>query len=93
MTKVEKFLSEKLGYEQYEIDITLEDIEKMDEESQSVLERYIDGEDVSEYSEGDYSVGRLIKDKGFNVVAAIISISNLKVNYEKYDAMYKRPIK
>lgn len=93
MTKVEKFLSDKLGYEQYEIDITLEDIGKMDEESQLILERYIDGEDVSDYSEGEYSVGKLIKEKGFNVVAAIISIANLKVDYDKYDAMYKRPIK
>lgn len=93
MTNIENFLIEQLHYEQYEVEITIEDIHNADSESQQVVEEYIRGQDVSNYGYGQYTVERLVNEKGFNTVAAILSIANLKKDYNKFDALYKRPIK
>ena len=93
MDKIKKYLSEELGYEPYEVDITIEDIEKVDQESLSKIVAYISGENVLDYSYQDYSVAKLVNEKGFNVIASIIAISNLKKDYDYYVALYNRPIK
>lgn len=93
MDKIKKYLSEELGYEPYEIDITIEDIEKVDQESLSKIVAFISGENVLDYSYQDYSVAKLVNEKGFNVIASIIAISNLKKDYDYYVTLYNRPIK
>ena len=93
MTKLEKYLCEKLKYDDYELQIVMEDIKKMDEESLKILESAIDGNNVGNYSEGDYSVQKLMDEKKFNILVAIMCIDNLKKDYKKFDALYKRPIK
>lgn len=93
MNKLEQFLINELGYEPFEVEITVEDIRGLDEETQKIIERYIDGENVISYSFRDYSVERLMNEKGFNTIAAIISIGCLKKDYEKYSELYKKPIK
>ena len=93
MNKLEKFLIDELEYEQYEVEIIIEDIQNLDEESQDIIEKYIDGKCVKNYSYKDYSVERLMNEKGFNTIASIISIGNLKRDYDKYSELYKKPIK
>lgn len=93
MDKIKKYLSEELGYEPYEVDITIEDIEKVDQESLSKIVAFISGENVLDYSYQDYSVAKLVNEKGFNVIASIIAISNLKKDYDYYVTLYNRPIK
>ena len=93
MDKIKKYLSEELGYEPYEVDITIEDIEKVDQESLSKIVAFISGENILDYSYRDYSVAKLVNEKGFNVIASIIAISNLKKDYDYYVTLYNRPIK
>ena len=93
MDKIKNYLSEELGYEPYEVDITIEDIEKVDQESLSKIVAFISGENVLDYSYQDYSVAKLVNEKGFNVIASIIAISNLKKDYDYYVNLYNRPIK
>lgn len=93
MNKLEKFLIDELEYEPYEVEITIEDIRNMDEETQDIIEKYIDGECVKNYSYRYYSVEKLMNEKGFNAIAAIISIGYLKKDYDKYSELYKKPIK
>ena len=93
MVEIRRFLREKLEYEQYEIDITIEDIGKVDQDSLAKIMEYVSGNDVSDYGCRDYTVERLVKEKGFNVIASIIAISNLKKDYEHYSELFSRPIK
>lgn len=93
MDKIKRYLSEVLGYESYEVDITIEDIEKVDQESLSRILAYVSGESVLDYSYRDYSVAKFVNDKGFNVIASVIAISNLKKDYNYYQTLYNRPIK
>ena len=93
MIDIEGFLANILHYEPFEIEITMEDIQSADEESKSVIEQYIQGADISEYGYRYFTVKKLMEEKGFNAIAAILSISNLKKDYTKYVALYERAIK
>lgn len=88
-----KILMEKFGYKEYEADLTVEDIYGMDDESKSVLQKYFEGHDVLEYSCRDFSVRKLHDEYGFNVIASILSIANLKKDYIKFSNLYNSGIK
>ena len=88
-----KILMEKFGYKNYEADLTVEDIVEMDEESKKVLQEYFDGNDVFNYSCGDFSVKKLHDKYGFNIIASILSIANLKKDYIKFSKLYNSGIK
>ena len=93
MEIIKKFLLEELGYEQFEVDLTIEDIERVDQDSFEIIMKYISGEDVSEYGYRDYTVKKLMTEKGFNAIASIIAVSNLKKDYEYYSNLFSKPIK
>ena len=86
-----KILMEKFGYKDYEADLTVEDIVEMDEESKKVLQEYFDGNDVFNYSCGDFSVKKLHDKYGFNIIASILSIANLKKDYIKFSKFGQNP--
>ena len=86
-------LINRFGYKEYEADLTVEDINEMDEESKNILENYFSDKDVTNYSCGDFSVKKLHDEFGFNVIASILAISNLKKDYNKFSAMYSSGIK
>lgn len=91
--KLIKYLKDELGYSEFEIGITLEELESIDQESYSMIEALLDDQDISGYAYRDYSVGSLVLDKGFNLVSAVIAISDLKDDYEYYSELFSRPIK
>ena len=86
-------LINRFGYKEYEADLTVEDINEMDEESKNILENYFSDKGVMNYSCGDFSVKKLHDEFGFNVIASILAISNLKKDYNKFSAMYSSGIK
>lgn len=93
METIRKYLSEQLGYAPYEVEITMEDLEAATPESRKMVLKLIDGMDVSHYSCGDYSVGKLMSEKGLNAIASILAIDNLKKDYDRYARLLQRPNK
>ena len=93
MIDIKGFLADSLHYEPFEIEITMEDIQSADEESKAAIEKYVQGVDISEYGYQSFTVKKLMEEKGFNAIAAILSISNLKKDYSKYAELYNRAIK
>lgn len=86
-------LMERFGYKEYEAELTIEDINEMDEESKEMLKKYFAGNDIWEYACGDFSVYKLHNNYGFNVIASILAISNLKKDYNLFSQMYNSGIK
>ena len=86
-------LMERFGYKEYEADLTVEDIAEMDEESKIVLDKYFKGDDVSEYACKEFSVKLLHTMYGFNIIASILAISNLKQDYDEFSKLYNSGIK
>ena len=86
-------LTERFGYKEFEADLTIEDIQDMDEESRQILNKYFEGMDVSEYAYREFSVAELHTMYGFNVIASILAISNLKQDYDFFSDLYKSGIK
>ncbi|MCR5111643.1 MAG: hypothetical protein K6B38_12205 [Ruminococcus sp.] len=93
MTKLERYLSDTLKYEKFEIDLIIEDVKAADSESRQIIDALIDGKDVSGYSYRDYSVKRLCKENKFNTLAAVLAVSCLKKDYDKYSRIYSKGIK
>ena len=86
-------LMEQFGYKEYEADLTIEDISMLDDESKEILDKFFNGATVGEYACGDFSVEKLNNEYGFNVIAAVIAISNLKKNYAEFSRLYSSGIK
>lgn len=84
---------ERFDYKEYEADLIIEDICNMDDESREVLEKYFEGGSISDYSCGDFSIDKLHTVYGFNIIASVLAISNLKQDYDKFSQLYNSGIK
>ena len=91
MTDYKGILCEEYGYTEYEAEVTEIDIENMDEESKRILDMaVIDKKEAGGYSYRDFSVEKLEKEYGLDRVAAILSISMLKSDYELFSEILNR---
>lgn len=72
------------GFSDYEATLTNIDLNNMDEDSISILEKLLNGDDISNYSYRDISIGTLVKEYNLSVIAAILSINMLKKDYDGF---------
>ena len=93
MENYKELLMSKHGYTEYEAIETSSDLMAMDEESKGKLYEYFNGQNIKKYSCGDFTIGSLMKDYGFNVFSALLSISALKKDYDGFSRMLKKGIK
>lgn len=82
MTELKTLLIEKYGYSAYEAEITEQDLNGMDEESRNMLNLFLEGKNIDDYSYRDYSVRCLVENHKMNIIAAILFISQLKADYD-----------
>lgn len=81
---LEEILVSRYNYTEDEAALTAQDLRSMDSESTDILHAMLQGQDVSGFACGDYSVGFLMEEKGLNIIAAILSIDELKKDYKNY---------
>lgn len=81
---LEEILVDRYNYSEDEAAITAQDLGSMDSESTDMLHVALQGQDVSGFACGDYSVGFLMEKKGLNIIAAILSIDELKKDYKNF---------
>lgn len=93
MRDYKSILTEDYGYTPYEAELTIEDIQKMDEESKKALELYLSGEDVIAYGFREYTVKTLMSNYSMNEIAALLAISELKRDYDGFSEILKMGIK
>ena len=93
MNNIKEILISKYEYTDYEAEVTSEDLNNMDPESMEVLSKLLEGNDISDYSYMDYSIGSLISDYDFNPFSALLSIVALKDDYEGFSKMLKKGFK
>lgn len=82
MVKYRDLLIEKYGYSEFEAEITDQDLQAVDEETAEKLALFLDGADVSDYHCGEYSVKKLVEQFGLTPIAALLSIFQLKKDYD-----------
>lgn len=93
MKDYNRILIEEYGYTPYEAELTMEDIQEMDEESKNALDTYLAGKDVVAYGYKEYTVESLMSSYFMNEIAAIIAISELKKDYDGFLEILKMGIK
>ena len=81
---LEEILVDQYNYTEGEASLTAQDLGSMDSESTDILYAALQGQDVSDFACGDYSVGFLVEEKGLNIISAILSIDELKKDYKNY---------
>ena len=77
-------LISQYGFSKYEAELTNIDLNNMDAESVAVLEKLIDGEDVSTYACRDINVGLLVEKYKLSIIAAVLSVDMLKKDYDGF---------
>ncbi len=93
MRDYNKILIEQYGYTQYEAELTIEDIQEMDEETKAALDMYLSGKSISAYGYKEYTVEILMSRYSMNAIAALIAISELKKDYDGFLEILKMGIK
>lgn len=88
-----KILVERFGYNEFEAELVAVDIEELDLESRSILNDFINGKNVDMYGYREYSVSHFQKQFGFNTIAAILAVSNLKKDYTMFSDLYRNGIR
>ena len=79
-----EILISQYGFSEYEAKLTNIDLNNMDAESIAILEKLIDGENVSTYACCDINVEVLVEKYKLSVIAAILSVDMLKRDYDGF---------
>lgn len=89
MTNHVDLLMSRYGYNEYEAKLTNEDLNQMDADSIAVFEAFIAEDTMLDYGYRDFTVKMLQDEYGLNPIAAILSISMLKRDYDEYAKILK----
>lgn len=86
-------LIEEYGYTPYEAELTIEDIQEMDEETRDALDMHLSGKNITAYGYREHTVETLMSSYSMNEIAALIAISELKKDYDGFVEILKLGIK
>ena len=93
MEDYKELLISQYEYTENEAEVTSADLNEMDAESKEKLLELLDGKDITGYSYIDYSIGSLIENYKLNPIASLLTISELKKDYDLFSKMLKRGFK
>lgn len=88
--QIEKILREKYGYNELGIKEVLKEISQIDPEIGQKLEKFLETGEIQEMEIEGYTIDKLMKEHGFNAVAAYLTMDWLRKSPKEAIASLKR---